>query len=405
VISGWGSGASFDTKVVTTGTHRGRPFAETWAAVKPRLWDMGITRVANVTGLDDIGIPVIMVTRPNARTLAVSQGKGLTLEAARLSGVGEAAELFHAEEADLRVIRATPPEMARRAPVVDTDRLPLEPAGNSVSEEHALDWVEGDDLLSGGQRWVPHDCVAVGRTLPQWRTFASTSSGLAAGNSRSEALSHAICEAVERHSMTIWNSLPGVLKNATGVDLASVEDEACRTLLDRCAQAGVAVGVWNMTGQVEIPAFACRIAQRRFDGGRMVPSASGFGCHPSREVALARAITEAVQSRLTHIAGVRDDMTEAQYRHGSSPATIRQVLDFIEAAGRQEFGAVPSRQAAALSADVAWELDRLREASITEAVMVDLTREDIGIPVVRVVIPGLRLPGFRSVADERAGAP
>jgi len=55
---------------------------------------MGITRVANVTGLDHVGIPVVMACRPNARGLAVSQGKGLTLDAAKASAVMESIIFF-----------------------------------------------------------------------------------------------------------------------------------------------------------------------------------------------------------------------------------------------------------------------------------------------------------------------
>ena len=74
-----------------------RRFADSWAAIHPRLGELGITRVANVTGLDNLGVPVVMACRPMARTLSVFQGKGLTLVAARVSGEMEANESFHAE--------------------------------------------------------------------------------------------------------------------------------------------------------------------------------------------------------------------------------------------------------------------------------------------------------------------
>ena len=57
----------------------------------------GITRVATITGLDRIGIPVVTACRPNARSISVSQGKGITLAAAKASAVMEAIECFHAE--------------------------------------------------------------------------------------------------------------------------------------------------------------------------------------------------------------------------------------------------------------------------------------------------------------------
>ena len=77
---------------------------------------MGITRVANVTGLDRVGIPVVMVVRPNSRSVAVSQGKGLTVAAAKASGVMEAAELWHAEHITKPLKLASYRGDARRAP-------------------------------------------------------------------------------------------------------------------------------------------------------------------------------------------------------------------------------------------------------------------------------------------------
>ncbi|MHA1566275.1 MAG: hypothetical protein ACTSX7_13265, partial [Alphaproteobacteria bacterium] len=61
----------------------------TVSRVRPFLPAMGITRIANVTGLDTIGIPVVMVLRPNSRSVSVSQGKGFSLDDAKASGVME----------------------------------------------------------------------------------------------------------------------------------------------------------------------------------------------------------------------------------------------------------------------------------------------------------------------------
>src|SRR5476649_1138981 len=84
-------------KVAAGREHRIRSAEATFARVQKLFAPLGITRVANVPGLDCIGIPVVTVCRPNARSLALSQGKGVTLEAARTSGAMEAIELYHAE--------------------------------------------------------------------------------------------------------------------------------------------------------------------------------------------------------------------------------------------------------------------------------------------------------------------
>src|ERR1700712_3043758 len=84
-------------KAYLRGTHRLVPPAQTVERVRPMLRALGITRVADVTGLDSIGIPVVMVCRPNARSLSVAQGKGQDLDAARASGLMESIEQWHAE--------------------------------------------------------------------------------------------------------------------------------------------------------------------------------------------------------------------------------------------------------------------------------------------------------------------
>src|SRR5437879_70136 len=83
------------------GTHRLIPPADTVSRLRPLMPVMGITRIADVTGLDHIGIPVVMVCRPNARSLSVSQGKGLDVDAARASGLMESVEFHHAERITL----------------------------------------------------------------------------------------------------------------------------------------------------------------------------------------------------------------------------------------------------------------------------------------------------------------
>ncbi|MFD2442135.1 hypothetical protein ACFSS8_22245 [Paracoccus kondratievae] len=61
------------------GTHRTVPPAQTLARLTALMPAIGITRLANLTGLDRIGLPVTMACRPNARSLVVAQGKGWTL--------------------------------------------------------------------------------------------------------------------------------------------------------------------------------------------------------------------------------------------------------------------------------------------------------------------------------------
>ena len=87
--------------VVSRYFDRVRTPAETLAALRPRLAEFGVTRLARLTGLDEIGVPVWAAIRPNALTLAVSQGKGVADDAAAASAMMEAIEVATAERRDL----------------------------------------------------------------------------------------------------------------------------------------------------------------------------------------------------------------------------------------------------------------------------------------------------------------
>ncbi|XXZ33194.1 YcaO-like family protein [Sorangium sp. So ce321] len=105
---------AIDTQVpkgFRAGTHRQVEPEETLRRVRRLMPVMGITRIANVTGLDNIGIPVVMVCRPNSRSLSVSQGKGLDLQTAQASGLMESVESYHAERIDLPLKMASYEEL------------------------------------------------------------------------------------------------------------------------------------------------------------------------------------------------------------------------------------------------------------------------------------------------------
>ena len=397
------------------GTHRLVSPEETFARLRPRLPALGITRVANVTGLDRIGIPVVMVTRPNSRSLSVSQGKGQDLASARVSGVMESVEMFHAERITLPIKLATLQELEFTHSLLDVSGL----ARFSVSTFHAnlrLLWIEGRDLLANGSPvWLPYEVVHTDYTLPLPSgsgSFFMSSSGLASGNHPLEAISHALCELIERDAVTLWHHRPEPARQATRIDLASVDDPGCRALLEKYERAGVDVAVWDTTSDVGLPTFFCTIVDRE-DSGWLAPPASGSGCHPARAVALSRALTEAAQSRLTVIAGSRDDVRPEAYE----PAAIREAVRLTRLQLRHEgpllrFGDVPSHEAATFDEDVAWTLERLRACGLRQVALVDLTRPELGISVVRAVIPGLEslhdAPGYtpglraRRLLQERA---
>ncbi|NTX00695.1 YcaO-like family protein [Myxococcus sp. CA040A] len=383
------------------GTHRVMSPEQTLERVRRLMPVLGITRIANVTGLDTIGIPVVMVTRPNARSLAVSQGKGLTLAAAKASGVMESVEGYHAEHISLPLKLATYNELRFRSPVVDVAGLPR----LSVSLFHPnwrMLWVEGVDLLGGGPLWVPFDMVHTDFTLPLPTgsgAFLMSSNGLASGNHVLEATLHGLCEVVERDATALWHARGERSQAATRLDLGTVDDAACREVLETYERAGMAVGVWETTSDVGVPAFACYIVDRESEPLRPVAVAGGMGCHPSRGVALLRALTEAAQSRLTRISGARDDLHRKAYEEAREGVVAERLRTRLrEEAPVRRFQDAPHQDAETFEEDLEWVLAKVRAAGVTQVVVVDLTKPELGLPVVRVVVPGLEptheAPGY-----------
>ena len=374
------------------GTHRLVSPAETLARVQPLMPVMGITRIANITGLDCIGIPVTMVCRPNARSLAVSQGKGLDLVAAKVSGLMESVEAYHAETITLPVKIATYEELRYTHTVVDVTQLPRTP--NGLFHPHlTMAWIEGFDLMQREPVWIPFDLVHVNYTARMGATkagFVCSSNGLASGNHLLEAVEHALCEVIERDAVTLWRLAGGEAQAKTRIDLRTVADPGCRSMLERYAAAGIAVGVWEATADTGVATFFCRIMDESDQPFRRLGHAEGFGCHPAREIALLRALTEAAQSRLTLIAGSRDDAPREAYVRLRSPDQIDQIRhELLRVEPTRRFADTTTSEHDSFDADVAWELERLRGAGIERAILVDLTKPEFGIPVARLVVPGL----------------
>ena len=380
------------TKAYLRGTHRQRPPAETVARVRQLMPVMGITRIANVTGLDFVGVPVVMVTRPNSRSLVVSQGKGLDLDAAKASSLMESVESYHAEHITLPLKLGSYEDLRFSHSLADVAQLPRH--SDSVFRPNTqLLWIEGQDLMGGDPAWLPYELVHLNYTLPLptgHGCFKPSSNGLASGNHILEAISHGVCEVVERDATTLWHLLDGEAKSATRVDLDSIDDANCRFVLDKLEAANIWTAVWETTSDVGIPAFLCRIIERTDNPSHLLRPAAGMGCHSSKEAALLRALTEAVQSRLTFISGSRDDLDRGNYDRFLDADTRENWRTSMEVQGEmRSFTEISSRTTETFEDDVEWEIGRLKAAGIEQVLAIELTKEEFGLPVVRVVIPGL----------------
>jgi YcaO-like protein with predicted kinase domain len=371
------------------GTHRAASLDATWRRFAPLAKRAGITRIAELTGLDTIGIPVYAAIRPLGLSLSTQQGKGLTPQAARVSALMEALETWSAErvagpdgargDRGRTIVRGSFARLRDRA--VDVRRL-ARPRGRF--DPHAtLRWVEGRDLATDTPVLVPLDSVTLDTTFTRPPRFDISSNGLASGNVLVEAIVHGLYEVIERDAEAAWRR--------SGADrrivLDTIDDPACRALIERIAAAGARVFVWDLASDTGIAVIGCAIMEDpREPAWRTLGFYQGFGAHLLPEVALARAITEAAQTRLTYIAGGRDDFFPFDYARATDPEILDEIWQRMAAPCDEpvEFGELPRIDAHSLGHGLEVLVERVRG----QVAVVDLTHPALGVPVVKVIVPG-----------------
>jgi YcaO-like protein with predicted kinase domain len=376
------------TKLYFSGTHRVVAPDETLARIASKADLFGVTRVANVTGLDYLAIPVFAAIRPNSRGLSVHQGKGLTPEAAKASAIMEALEWHSGELPFPNAVWSSANSLAQKSYV-----FPFNLMRGELGRDEIIPWVEGHDLLKGFRTLVPEELATTDYTVPTRRGFGwfqASSNGLAAGNSRPEAQLHAICELIERDAFALWRLLSSDARARTRIDPAAAGDPSADLLMSRYDMSGMVVEAWDITSDIDVPAFFC-VIDDHFARPPFLGRFGGAGCHPNAGVALCRALSEAAQSRLTFIAGARDDIPAGSYAVLGGHHNLASLANQNVARPPARVGAVraASFDTPSVEGDLAAVLSRLAKRGFDSVAEVDLSQPGIGIPCVRVVIPGL----------------
>ena len=388
------------TKRYRAGAHRIVDPAATLARVLPMASRMGITRIGVLTGLDALQIPVVAAMRPNSRSIAVHQGKGVTLAAAKASALMEAVETFHAETMTLPLRLAAHDELACAA---DPAALPRA-AGRALDDARIL-WVEARELIGGGSVLVPHELVTADYTypaLPGAGFFQATTNGLASGNHWLEAVLHGLYEVVERDAIALWRAGGGRAREACMVALDSIDGAVSQELLACYRAAHVAVRVWDVTSDIALPCFvALAVAPGGADG---VEPELGSGCHADRDIALSRALSEAAQARLTRISGARDDFAPDGYGDVTRGNRLDLADRWMRSPARRDYRRTPSRAGPTLRHDLDAVVAQLDAAGLRQVAYVDLSRAEFGIPVARMIVPGLEGPWTPTGGDYTPGA-
>jgi ribosomal protein S12 methylthiotransferase accessory factor len=276
---------------------------------KDLLEQFGISRVADLTGLDAVGLPVHTCVRALSETVSIHAGKGLEPAYSRCGAIMEAIE-FHAGEHPTGPFR-----VARAIELPEEERLPLEdcfPTRSSVlSELTPIAWEEAVNVQNGAPKLVPSDLLwLVTRIKDQALMHVQMgSNGLASGGSVEDAILSGLYEIIERDAWTLNQFLldSGMLLTRSPLITMSDKIETC---VRKIESANLRLHLFDITNDYKVPVFSAIILDL---SGRCAGTFGGYGCHLNAEIAAIRAITEAAQARCCYISGARDDLFRRQF--------------------------------------------------------------------------------------------
>ncbi|MCQ5374130.1 MAG: YcaO-related McrA-glycine thioamidation protein [Candidatus Methanomethylicia archaeon] len=368
------------------GTHRARLPNETLEWLEEIYSKADITRVADITGLDRVGIPVFTAMRPLAAegAITVYTGKGHTPQEAKISAIMEAIERFSGEPRDIAMVKGSYEALCKSYRVLDPFTLNL-PKLRRYSHNENLEWVQGHSLISGEEIFVPAESVFHPYRREN-QLFRTNTNGLATGNVIEEAILHGLLEVIERDAWSLFEL--GVIK---GKDLQVEHCNLAGELLRKFRDASVQVYIKNITSDIGIPTIAVAIDDEVTKDPALL--SLGVGSHLVPEVALVRALTEAAQSRLTTIHGTREDTYKAVFARRIGYERMKRLNRrwFEESDEKTKMSELEGFDSDDVLEDIRYIINKLREAGLNELIVVDLTRREVSVPAVRVIVPGLEV--------------
>ena len=368
--------------------------AETRARVESIARRVPISRVVDLAPLDELRLPVYSAVTPLARDLKVHNGKGATREAARVSAMMEAVERVSAEHTFAPTVVGSYQELERAGPLPPVDPLAFDlPADTAFRPDSRFTWVQGRELLAGRDVLIPLDLVITPPVEGILRDVDTN--GVASGNIHLEAVAHAICEVIERDAFSqilfiaAFGDHEKHARALVPIDLGTLPSQALEWA-ERIARAGLQLDVLDITTDVGVPTFHALLLDPHYPapgGDRRPRRFFGSGTHPDPDVAVFRALSEAIQSRLIVIQAARDSYNRIR-TPPRSPTPTTGSTGAVRLR-RRSFSGVRGFKSADLREDLEFLLARLAKVGVRQCVAVDLTHPSWSIPVVRVRIPHL----------------
>jgi oxazoline/thiazoline synthase len=334
-----------------------------------------------------------------------SGGKGKSDRQSQASGFCEAIERYCGiYQGDEPKIRATFAELGDRAihpqecllfsetqyqnreelnqkAIVDHDWIP-----KSFDQKQAVDWTPVWSLTEQQHKYLPTAFCYYSYKLPKEHRFCSAdSNGNAAGGTLEDAILQGFLELVERDSVAIWwyNRL-----SRPSVDFASFNEPYLLDLQNWYRSQQRELWVLDLTTDLNIPAFA---ALSRYIGGGDERIVAGYGAHFDPKIAILRAVTEVNQIGTAVDQRDYSSASDTAWHHWFTQGTLasQSYLAPCTQQSAKQYADYPQQWSDDIQQDVLTCVEVARRAGL-EMLVLNQTRPDIGLPVVKVIVPGLR---------------
>ena len=398
-----------------------KPVEETIKTILPVSSNIGITRLADITNMDILGIPNFSAVLPGTEDyIWVYSGKGPTRMDAKASALMESIERYSSLPSGNRnkMIQGSYKEVSKVSKILHPSNV-VEPMILEYDDEMIMDFLSGYDLVNNDQILIPAP-LALFRYSPKppaINPFAyHHTNGLASGNVLEEAICHSLCELIERDATSLaelnasalpYNFLRTMTKYLSDngleidpvdgtefvdddskypdVDISNIDFKPISNLVKKFNDAKIPLIIKDITSPIGVPTFnASSIEWITEDYGYL---AEGHGTHPDARIALLRAITEVSQTRAANIQGARDDLRKISY--GNSNSDEKKTWQFMKSKNTIQFSEIKSFIHDDILDDINFILSRLVSNGLKQVIVVELTNPQIMIPVVRTIVPGL----------------
>jgi ribosomal protein S12 methylthiotransferase accessory factor len=347
---------------------------------------VGLTRLANISRLTPGSFPVYQSSRPDIFSHSFTgqntgaQGKGLSKIQAKISCIMETIESYCMEPRNEILIRGSYEYLSKQHVMLPPWIFPLQRGAAKPLATEPFMWTES--LVLGGHQpvLVPAECVYFPffpRDFATRPAFISTSNGVAAGATYLEATIHALYELIERHYFGLWEH--GKIRAHAFIS----EELDCVPQIQKFRKS--IMGMFSMeilalrlAGIRNLPTFACWLLRQ--DG----PWLFGSGCAANFDIAIHRAVSEAIQADAVLVSGTREDCGAdepiSSYNHFPRYQTLSRK-SFAKTSYDKYFDDLQDEFQFAKS----W----LEKAGFPIVAIANLSRIGVGVPVVKAIVPGL----------------